>query len=303
MSERHQSVLLREVIEAFTPCCLNTFADGTVGAGGHSTAIIEKHPEIQAFHAFDQDQTALAIAKSHLPPFVQFHHLNFSKMPSILPKGSLDGILIDIGVSSMQIDTAERGFSFQKEGPLDMRMDQTALLTASEIVNQWPEAELGRIFRDYGEEKFWRKAAGFICQARKEKKLETTLDLRQVLKRAIKSSKEGIDPSTRVFQALRIAVNKELEHLEIFLKGAIDLLKPKGRLAVISFHSLEDRIVKQAFQFAASDKLSSMGRRGLFLDKEPTVHIITKKAIGPTPEEVVLNRRSRSAKLRVVEKR
>jgi 16S rRNA (cytosine1402-N4)-methyltransferase len=302
MTHPHLPVLLNEVIEIFSPCKLETFVDGTVGAGGHAEAILAHHPEIKSFHAFDQDLSALALAKARLPKSVHFHHTNFSKIGEVLGQATVDGLLIDIGVSSMQIDTAERGFSFQKEGPLDMRMDQTASLTAYEIVNHWSEAELGTIFREYGEEKFWRKAAGYICAARKEKAIETTWDLRQILKRAIRPSKEGIDPATRVFQALRIAVNGELEHLEIFLKKAIELLKPQGRLAVISFHSLEDRMIKQFFQFEASDKLSSNGPRGLFLDKEPTVKIVAKKAIVASEEEIELNRRSRSAKMRVIEK-
>lgn len=300
MSVPHIPVLLEECLEVFASVALHIFADGTVGAGGHAAALLQSHPEIEVYHAFDQDQAALQIAKNRLAsPKVHFHHANFSQMGSVLKPGSADGILVDLGVSSMQFDTPERGFSFQKEGPLDMRMDPTQSLTAYDIVNIWSEEELGQIFRDLGEERFWRRAARAVCR---ERPLRTTTELRHTLAKVLGSKKEKIDPATRIFQALRIAVNKELEHLSTFLHFAIDLLKPQGRLVVISFHSLEDRIVKQAFQNAASDKLSTSGKKGLFLDKDPTVKLITKKPIVGTVEEIRANPRSRSAKMRAVEK-
>lgn len=304
MSSPHTSVLLDEVINSFKDIHLESFADGTLGAGGHAEAFLSVHPEIRKFYGFDQDQTALELSKERLKGFkqVEYIHRNFSEMSEVIPLGSLDGVLVDLGVSSMQFDRAERGFSFQKEGPLDMRMDQSNPLSAYEVVNEWSEEELGRIFREYGEERFWRKCAGFICHARKQQKLQTTADLKKVLHHALGPKREGIDPATRVFQAIRIAVNGELEHLEKFLKELLPLLKPKGRIAIISFHSLEDRMVKQFFQYEADDKLSTEGKRGMFLDKTPTVRIVTRKPIVPTEEEIASNKRARSAKLRVIEK-
>ena len=203
----------------------------------------------------------------------------------------------------MQLDTPEKGFSFSKNGPLDMRMDPSASLTAEEIVNTWSEQELGRIFRDYGEEKQWRSAARSIIKGRERKALKTTQDLVDILYPALKyKAKKGIHPATLVFQALRITVNKELEVLEKVLPDALALLSPGGRLAVMTFHSLEDRIVKNYFRFVASDKYDTSGIGGMFLDKTPEAYILTRKPVGPSEEETQINPRSRSAKLRVVEK-
>lgn len=305
----HLSVLLNEVVAAFDSSRLKTFLDGTVGAGGHAQAILEAYPTIHQFIGIDQDPQALAIAHETLKKWhskVQLINGNFADFDTLTRKISLpkfDGILVDIGVSSMQLDQPERGFSFSKEGPLDMRMDPNNPLTAAEIVNEWSEQELGRIFRDYGEERKWRVAARGIVQARFEKPFVTTTDLATVLKPLFPwNPKKGINPLTLIFQALRIAVNDELGRLSAFLSKAIDALAPGGRLAVISFHSLEDRMVKQAFQLAASDKWDTSGIGGVFQDKDPTVAIITRKPIIATDAEIDLNPRSRSAKLRVVEK-
>lgn len=306
----HVSVLLNEVIEAFAPVRLLTFIDGTVGAGGHAQALLENHPEIEHYIAIDQDPDALIIAAERLKTWgdkVSFNRGNFSEFPAILKKYNIDkvdGMLVDLGVSSMQIDRAERGFSFSQEGPLDMRMDPSNPLTAAAIVNTWSESDLGRVFRDYGEEKQWRNAARAIVAGRLQKPIETTSELAAILNTVLyRNKKKGINPLTLIFQALRIATNRELEQLETFLEVAVDSLNPKGRLAAISFHSLEDRLVKERFRFLASDKWETTGLGGIFRDKEPVIVPITRKPIVPDEPELLANPRSRSAKLRVAEKK
>lgn len=305
----HLSVLLPEVVEAFTPCSLRVFVDGTLGAGGHAEAILQAHPEIELYLGIDQDPQALAIAAERLKPWqnkVHFKRGNFAQFDQFLQElgiQQVQGILADIGVSSMQIDRPERGFSFSKEGPLDMRMDPDQVLTAEIIVNSWSEQELGRIFREYGEEKKWRAAAHAIVKARMQQPIVTTTDLVAVLKPVFPwNPKKGINPLTLIFQALRIEVNQELDVLQTLMAKAMDALSPQGRLAIISFHSLEDRIVKQSMRLAASDKWETSGIGGMFRDKKPTVELVTRKPICPTEEEIEHNPRSRSAKLRVVEK-
>jgi 16S rRNA (cytosine1402-N4)-methyltransferase len=211
-------------------------------------------------------------------------------------------MLLDLGVSSMQIDVGQRGFSFSKDGPLDMRMDPSNPITAADIVNTWPQKDLARLFRDSGEEKRWKQAAGAIAKEREKEPINTTGRLVQILYPVLFNRKKSIHPLTLVFQALRISVNKELDVLKEVLPKAIKRLKKGGRLAVISFHSLEDRPVKQAFNYAASDKESTSGIGGVFLSKDKEVNILTRKPITPSDEEILGNPRSRSAKLRVVEK-
>lgn len=311
MSFPHASVLLHEILEFFHEKQLHTFVDATLGAGGHSEAILKAHPEIEMLIGIDQDPVARQIANKRLAPWVSKVKIvtgNFSELGkhlSALGIQTVDGIIFDLGVSSMQFDIPEKGFSFMRDGPLDMRMDPSNELTAAVIVNTYSEAELSRIFRDYGEEKRWRAAAHAIAEARKHKYISTTFELAEALSVALRPHpfKKGIHPLTLVFQALRIAVNGELEALEKTIPVAIDYLAPGGRLGVISFHSLEDRIVKNAMRFAASDKMNTSGIGGLFLDKEPIVDVLTKKPVSPTTEEIELNPRSRSAKLRVIEKR
>ncbi len=305
----HIPVLMNEVIECFNPLSLSFFFDGTLGAGGHAAALLEAHPEIACYIGVDQDEYALSVAKERLKTWsrrVLLKHANFSMLDNLLKEQSIigvSGILVDLGVSSMQLDQRDRGFSFMQEGPLDMRMDTTGSQTAADIVNEWTEKELGLIFRKYGEEKQWRAAARAIVNAREQSPFKTTLDLKKVLLPVLsRHPKKGINPLTLVFQALRIAVNRELEVLELFLPKAIDLLEPGGRLAVISFHSLEDRIVKEAMRFAASDKWDTSGIGGVFLDKKPLVKLITKKPIEAALSEIESNPRSRSAKLRICEK-
>lgn len=312
MSSHHASVLMQEVLHIFEGRLIYCFVDSTLGAGGHSEVILKAHPEIDLLIGIDQDPMARVIAEERLAPWgkkVRIVPGNFSDLNQYLSSMQIDhvdGILFDLGVSSMQFDLAEKGFSFMRDGPLDMRMDPTQELTAAYIVNQWSEPDLGRIFRDYGEEKRWRAAAFAIVSARKVAPITTTFELAAALSQALKPHpfKKGIHPLTLLFQALRIAVNAELEALESVLPLAIDRLNTGGRLGVISFHSLEDRIVKNTFRFAASDKMDTSGLGdGVFLDKESIVNILTKKPIVPTTEEIEENPRSRSAKLRVIEKR
>lgn len=309
MSASHISVLLPELLSFFADRSLRYFVDATLGAGGHSEAFLREHPEIECLIGIDQDPVARTIAQERLSPWkdkVQIIAGNFSGLAGYLQEVKLakvDGIIFDLGVSSMQFDQPEKGFSFMRNGPLDMRMNPHSPLTAAEVVNQWPEGELGRVFRDYGEEKFWRRAAHAIVQARKEKPIEDTFTLADILTQALPKQKKHIHPATLIFQALRICVNRELEILEIAIPMAIEALAPGGRLGVISFHSLEDRIVKNAMRFAASDKLHTSGIGGMFLDKEPQVELVTKKPVTPSDEEIEKNPRSRSAKLRVIEKR
>lgn len=300
----HHSVLLQEVLDSFKNRPLSLFVDGTLGAGGHSEAILQAHPEITQFIGFDQDPQALGISQERLSPFkdkLTLIHSNFSKLSEFVKEA--DGILVDLGVSSMQFDQGEKGFSFMRDGPLDMRMNPHEPLTAKVIVNEWDEAAIGRIFRDYGEEKKWRRAAYAIILARKVRSIDTTAELVAVLEPVLRDPRLKINPVTKVFQALRIAVNRELDVLETFLVQALAALRPGGRLAVISFHSLEDRIVKHFFRNAASDKVSTIGLGGgLFLDKDPQGILVTNKPIEAGEQEVRANPRSRSAKLRVFQK-
>lgn len=304
----HQSVLMREVLACFD-YPLSVFVEGTLGAGGHAEAILSAHPEIKRYIAFEQDPDALEIAKNRLAPWIEkltCIQANFSTLEVTLKSlniTAVDGILFDLGVSSMQLDRAERGFSFMREGPLDMRMDTTRGITAADIVNEWSEADLGRIFREYGEEKKWRSCARTIVQKRQEKPILTTIQLAEILRPLFPWQKKGINPLTLVFQALRICVNGELDVIESVLPQSIRLLAPGKRLAVISFHSLEDRIVKTMMRDAASDKVSTSGIGGVFLDKIPEVDLFTRKPIIPQEDEIAENPRSRSAKLRIVEKR
>lgn len=308
MASPHLSVLLNEIVDAFKDRHLKFVVDATLGAGGHAEALLKKHNEIECLIGIDQDPIARLIAEERLSPWGTRVHIisgNFSHLKQYLTalgiKG-VDGIVFDLGVSSMQFDLAEKGFSFMREGPLDMRMDPSQSLTAADIINMRSEGDLGRIFRDYGEEKHWRAAARAIVAARQKKPLSTTLELAALLKEALPFHKKGIHPATLVFQSLRICVNRELEVLEEAMPAAIELLNPGGRLAVISFHSLEDRIVKNVMRFAASDKYDTVGIGGVFLDKDPIVNVVTRKPVVPSDDEIAQNPRSRSAKLRIVEK-
>ncbi|KAI3426954.1 hypothetical protein D9Q98_006898 [Chlorella vulgaris] len=383
VDEPHISVLLTEVLAAFEGCSVRRYVDGTLGAAGHATAILRKHPEMESLVGFDLDPTAHQLAAARLAaagatvvpvavsavgarasfeaptdssnsssssssriegsrPTAFIVRSNFGRMQAVLQQlplgsgtandsssndtsssgGGVDAILLDLGVSSMQVDTADRGFSFMKDGPLDMRMDPGAPLSAEGAVNSWSEAELGRVIKEYGEERHWRAIARRIVEARETQAITTT----QQLVRAIgsiggggagarKSGRRGAGggdakykhPATRTFQALRIAVNAELQSVAQALPDAIDCLAPGGRLAVITFHSLEDRIVKWAFRRAAGmapsdEQLPSYCLPFEQADAQASVRILTRRPVTPSEDEQRANVRCRSAKLRVVQK-
>jgi len=310
MPHPHVSVLLNEFLSFFEGQSVRFFVDGTLGAGGHAEAILKNHPEIELFIGIDQDDTALDLSRKRLEPWKDKILLvkgNFGDLEAHLNQAGVnkvDGMLFDLGVSSMQLDRPEKGFSFMHDGALDMRMDPESDLTAEEIVNVWSEHEIARIFRDYGEEKYWRPAARAVVQARAAKPIRTTMDLVNALRPLLapKYKKKNINPLTLVFQGLRICVNRELEMLENMLPQALKRLAVGGRLAVMTFHSLEDRIAKNIFRYEASDKVDTSGICGLFLDKDPTLKILTRKPVSASDQEIEMNSRSRSAKLRVVEK-
>jgi 16S rRNA (cytosine1402-N4)-methyltransferase len=284
---RHVPVMCKEVVEVLSHKPLKVVIDGTCGAGGHALAILQHHPEIEQYVACDQDSQALAIAYTSLASFlpqVSFHNVNFCHPPGDIPPA--DGIILDLGVSSMQLETPERGFSFIREGPLDMRMDSRTLLTASEIVNTWDRASLERLFREYGEERWARKVAETIALARVRRSISTTIELAEVIAHIL-PRRGRIHPATKVFQALRIAVNDELDILRKALPVLAHKLAPGGRLVVITFHSLEDRIVKETFRS---------------LVREQGWSLVVKKPLVPSLEEVRHNPRSRSAKLRVIQR-
>ncbi|RME69592.1 MAG: 16S rRNA (cytosine(1402)-N(4))-methyltransferase RsmH [Chloroflexi bacterium] len=305
----HQSVLLEEVIAYLRPQPHGVYIDMTVGAGGHAAAVLEaSSPDGQLF-GFDQDGQALEIAAARLAEFgprVHLYQLNFDRLRQAVQDYGIppaDGILFDLGISSMQVDQPERGFSFLADGPLDMRMDPTHGPSAADLVNHLPESELAELIFRYGEERYSRRIARAIVRARP---IFRTSDLAQIVAAAVpgggrKGRRERIHPATRTFQALRIAVNDELGALERALPQAVEQLKPGGRLAVISFHSLEDRIVKQFFRREAQDCICPPSQPVCVCQHKATIHIITKKPITPSPAEIESNPRARSAKLRVVE--
>ena len=287
MRAPHAPVLLNEVLAVFEGMEIGTFVDGTLGAGGHAEAILTAHPEIKTFIGCDRDPDALARAKERLLPWkkkVELFHGTHGE--GLSGSRNVDGVLIDAGVSSMQLDQAERGFSFQGEGPLDMRMNPEARLTAKEIVNRWQEADLVRILKEFGEEPRARAVARAILAARKKKKLETTRDLVEAIRGAARGKKH-LHFATLTFQAIRIAVNDELGELEKGIRAGVEVLKTGGRIAVISFHRLEDRIAKQCFRELGSSEI---------------LRLLTKKPVEPLDSEVKENPRSRSAKLRAAEK-
>lgn len=309
MEFKHVSVLLNEAVASLSIKPDGIYADGTLGGGGHSFEIASRLSEKGRLIGIDRDTEALAAAASRLAPFnnVTYVHSNFSEIKSILQNENIpyiDGAVIDLGVSSYQLDKGERGFSYMEDAPLDMRMDQNAPLSAYDVVNTYSEKELTRIFFEYGEEKFSKRVANLICDYRLSKNIETTLELVEIIKKAIpeKSRQKGSHPAKRVFQAIRIEVNSELEPLKKSLSDFFDCLSSGGRLSVISFHSLEDRIVKQTFQSFARGCTCPKDFPICVCGNKPKGKIITNKPILPSDEEITHNKRSKSAKLRVCEK-
>ena len=296
---RHIPVLLKEAVAALQIQDNGVYVDGTFGAGGYTSFILEQNPTVHVY-ALDRDETAIsagqALVKKYAPRLHLIHGC-FGDMSELIPE-TVNGIVLDIGVSSMQIDTPERGFSFQKDGPLDMRMEQTGL-TAADIVNTFKENELADILFQYGEEKKSRLIAKKIIERRKEKPFKTTLDLAQLIHGCMPHKEGEIDSATRTFQALRIYVNDELGELERALIASKSLLKPSGILAVVSFHSLEDRIVKRFFQEQSGHTPNTNKHLPPVQKEKPSFELLTKKPITATSEEKNANPRSRSAKLRV----
>ena len=316
MNTRHIPVLCHEVIDFLKPKSDGVYIDGTVGLGGHSTAILENSAPNGRVIGIDLDAEALAIAKGRLDGFGGRYALvngNFAEMDVLLERHSVhvvDGILFDLGVSSLQLDTPHRGFSFNHTGPLDMRMNvgrsldsasETAL-TAMEVVNDSTINVLADIFRRYGEERFAKQIAGRVVQARQQGPIKTTVQLAEIVKRAVPQKASKVHPATRVFQALRIHVNTELENLVSGLDVAIPLLKPGSCLCVITFHSLEDRIVKHRFQTLARTCICPPKTPICICEHNPSVEIITKRPVLPSGTEIQQNPRARSAKLRVARK-
>ena len=302
----HQPVLLRESLELLGPEGGGLFVDATLGLGGHSEAILESSPDASVI-AIDQDGDALGLAKQRLSRFgerITFFHGNFSEVGKIVKKadhGSPEGILADLGVSSLQVDSETRGFSFRFDAPLDMRMNpQAGGQTAAELLATLSENELADIIYTFGEERHSRKIARWIIEKReKGEPVKTTYELAELVKRAVRTSpKDKIHPATRTFQALRIAVNRELEILERFIDDSVDILKTKGVLAIIAFHSLEDRIVKQAFQRLSGKCQCPPRMPQCKCGAIRKVEILTRKPVIPSHAEQNQNPRSRSAKLR-----
>lgn len=310
MAFRHTSVLLEESIEGLKIKPDGIYVDGTLGGGGHSREIAGRLENGGKLIGIDQDEAAIEAAGKTLLEFgdkvsiVRSNYRNTKAVLSSLGIDGIDGMLLDLGVSSYQLDTGERGFSYRFDTPLDMRMDMRQSLTAKEIVNCYDERELFRVIRDYGEEKFAKNIARHIVQARQKKLIETTGELNELIKASIpaRMRAEGGHPSKRTFQALRIECNKELEVLKESLDELIDLLNPGGRLCIITFHSLEDRIVKTAFKQAANPCTCPPEFPICVCKKVSRGKVITGKPVLPGEEERKENPRSKSAKLRIFEK-
>lgn len=305
--DEHVPVLFEEVLDLLVPRAGGLHIDGTVGAGGHSAGLLKASAPDGRLLGFDRDQEALSFAAERLSKYgerVTLVHDSYRRMGEIAPmKGfeKVDGILLDLGLSSRQLDDSVRGFSFLREGPLDMRFDRTRGQTAADLVNHLDAEALADIFWRYGEERLSRKYAKAIVAARP---ILTTSQLAQVVESEAPHyvRRKRIHPATQVFQALRIAVNQELDELEHGLPEAIDLLRPGGRVAVISFHSLEDRFVKNFFRDLSRDCVCPPRQPICTCDVQAVVRVITRKVVMPDAEEVEVNPRSRSARLRVAEK-
>jgi len=305
----HVSVLLDECIEALAIRPDGIYVDGTLGGAGHASEVARRLTTGRLI-GIDRDPEALAAAEKRLAPCmdrVRLVHANFREMDQALKQldiSGVDGILLDLGVSSPQLDETRRGFSYMADAPLDMRMNEEDPLDAGQIVNTWPYEELKRIFYDYGEERYAPQVASAICRRREEKPIETTLELAQLIRSAMPPSalREKQHPAKRCFQAIRIAVNDELGAVEEVMGKAVGLLNPGGRLAVITFHSLEDRIVKNAMAAAAKGCICPPEFPVCVCGRTPRVRLITRKPIVSGNEELERNPRARSAKLRVCEK-
>lgn len=310
MEFKHTSVLLQETISQLKIRPDGIYVDGTLGGAGHSFEIAKRLTGGGRLVGIDQDKDAIAAAAKRLEPYrdrVTIVRSNYENMPQVLSQlgvKGVDGILLDLGVSSYQLDNPERGFSYNTDEPLDMRMDQDNPVSAREILNTWPEEKLEQIIRDYGEEKFASRIAKNIAAHREKKPLETTGELAAIIRASIpmKMQVRGGNPCKRTFQAIRIACNRELDVLRDSIDGMIELLNPGGRLCIITFHSLEDRIVKNAFKRNENPCICPPEFPVCVCGRKSKGTVITRKAILPSQEELLDNNRSTSAKLRVFEK-
>ncbi len=309
MEFKHVSVLLNECLEGLNIKPDGKYVDCTLGGAGHSSQILKRLSKDGLLIGIDQDKDALKAAGERLKNFENkvLVHNNFYNIGEIIDNlnvGNVDGILMDLGVSSYQLDEGERGFSYMKDAPLDMRMNRENDFSAYDVVNTYSEEELYKVIKDYGEEKFAKRIASFIVEKRESKPIETTFELVDIIKSAIpaKARREGPHPAKRTFQAIRIEVNGELRILNKAIEDGVNRLNKGGRMAIITFHSLEDRIVKLKFRDLANPCTCPKEFPICVCGKEPLVKLVSRKAIEPSKEEVLENPRSRSAKLRVIEK-
>ena len=310
MEFKHKSVLLYETVDELNIKPDGIYVDGTLGGGGHSYEIARRLSGGGRLIGIDQDEDAIKAAGKRLEPYmdrvtiVRNNYCNMDKVLDELGIDKVDGIMLDLGVSSYQLDAADRGFTYNVDTALDMRMDQRQEITAKDIVNEYSEFDLYRIIRDYGEDRFAKNIAKHIVAARQEKPIETTFELNDIIKAAIpmKVRATGGHPSKRTYQAIRIELNKELEVLENSIDMMIDRLKPEGRLCIITFHSLEDRIVKIRFKNNENPCTCPPSFPACVCGKVPKGRVITRKPIVPTDEEINENSRSKSSKLRVFER-
>ena len=311
MNFQHEPVMLKEVLQWMSVRPDGVYCDGTLGGGGHSGAMLEQSGGTAALFGIDRDETAIRSATERLSRYPGFHAIrgNFHDGKRLLAEAGvdrLDGVLLDLGVSSPQLDTPERGFSYHTDAPLDMRMDQSSGITAADYLNTTEEQELARVIRDWGEEKWAARIAGIICEQREKKPLTTTLDLVHAVDAAIPKAvrrKQDGHPARRTFQAIRIAVNDELAPLERAVRDFTDLLNPGGRICVITFHSLEDRIIKRCFKSLENPCICPPKAPVCTCGRKPVVRVLGGGAVAPTDEEIARNPRARSAKLRIAEKR
>ncbi len=303
----HKTVMTAEALDALKPTAGGRYADGTVGGGGHAEAILARSSPTGWLSGCDRDGAAVDAATKRLAPYAgrfEIRRGNFSEMADWVEAGSCDGVLYDLGVSSPQLDVAERGFSFQQEGPLDMRMDSRNTVTAEHLLNNVSAEELAKIFWEYGDERDSRRFAKAITHDRELRRFTTTRQLAELIERISPRYGRKAHPATKVFQALRIAVNDEIGSLKRGLEAAMEILKPGGRLVVITFHSLEDRVVKNFGRAGARDYTFAGGEDvpELREPRQPELKIVARKAITPGEVELAENPRSRSAQLRVFEK-
>ena len=301
----HIPVLFESCMRLMDPQPCGFYADGTLGAGGHSEGILKASAPDGKLIAFDLDPVAIEIAQERLKPYgsrVRIIQDSYVNLGLYAEDNSLDGFIVDLGVSSMQLDREDRGFSFLQDGPLDMRFSPAQTVSAADIVNDWPEEELSRILWEYGEERKSRRIAAMICAERNAARIETTGQLRDIIQSAVGYGREKIHPATRSFQAIRIAVNEELKSVESVLPAAVNALKPGGRLLVISFHSLEDRIVKNFIRTESRDCLCPPEQLVCTCGHKAILRELTRHPVIADEDEIRINPRARSARLRAAVK-